>query len=126
MNPKDHMPLKDKEARAAYHKQYMQKWYAKNKKKHISYVAKNRATHRDRIAQWLSEMGKKLECSICLEDHVACMDFHHRNPEEKEFNIAHGNIYYSKEKVLKELAKCDILCSNCHRKLHYNQRTQNK
>lgn len=43
-----------------------------------------------------------------------CMDFDHRNKEEKEFTIAHKRSY-SKARILAEIAKCDVVCANCHR-----------
>jgi 5-methylcytosine-specific restriction endonuclease McrA len=46
------------------------------------------------------------------------MDFHHRNPKEKDIGIS--RLVMSKwERVKHELNKCDLLCSNCHRELHY-------
>ena len=57
-------------------------------------------------------------CSVCgYNKNVFALDFHHRNPEEKEFNLAH--ISGITKAVLDEIEKCDILCSNCHREHHY-------
>ena len=42
------------------------------------------------------------------------MDFAHRDPKEKKFNIGAG-LRRSLNKVLEEIMKCDVLCSNCHR-----------
>jgi hypothetical protein len=44
-------------------------------------------------------------------------DFHHRNPEEKEFSITAKTISF--EKLKAEADKCDLLCANCHREVHY-------
>jgi hypothetical protein len=45
------------------------------------------------------------------------------DPSEKDVNIANaiGN-GWSKKRILREIAKCLPLCSNCHRKLHYRER----
>lgn len=50
------------------------------------------------------------------------MDFHHRDPAEKNFTIG-GGAYTRKWDSLKlELDKCDLLCANCHRELHAAER----
>lgn len=63
-------------------------------------------------------------CEICgfeaNQDTIAAFDFHHLNPEEKEFTPS-DMLMLKKEKVLKELDKCQLLCSNCHRILHHRQ-----
>lgn len=63
-------------------------------------------------------------CGRCGESHPACLEFHHRDPEAKEFEI--GN-WLSRRKLKEadlraELEKCDPLCANCHRKLHWDEK----
>lgn len=57
-------------------------------------------------------------CEKCGYDKcLGALDFHHRDPNEKDFNLGEGR--YKKEEDLKaEVDKCDLLCSNCHRELH--------
>lgn len=38
---------------------------------------------------------------------------------DKEFNISNEIRNLSIENLKKEINKCVVLCSNCHRKLHY-------
>lgn len=64
--------------------------------------------------------GKR--CMDCGESDPVCLDFHHRNPDEKEFNIGHRGRYLPRAKVLAEIAKCDVVCVNCHRKRHAKER----
>lgn len=48
------------------------------------------------------------------------MEFHHRDPYEKDFTIAQLR-YTSFDKnpaVKQELDKCDLVCANCHREIH--------
>jgi hypothetical protein len=64
---------------------------------------------------WLRSL--KVSCSRCPENDPVCLDFHHR--DEKEVTVAATvKKGWSKERILVEIAKCDVLCSNCHRKLH--------
>jgi len=46
-----------------------------------------------------------------------CLDFHHKDPNEKDFTIGKYR-NKSKENLLKEIEKCVCVCSNCHRKIH--------
>lgn len=59
-------------------------------------------------------------CQHCgLEDDcVNIYDFHHTNPVKKDFEISGGKVRSSFESIKKELDKCELLCSNCHRKEH--------
>lgn len=47
---------------------------------------------------------------------VQVMDFDHR-PEAgpKRFQVSSGAFKHSRESVLAEIAKCDLVCANCHR-----------
>jgi ribosomal protein L37E len=61
-------------------------------------------------------------CSICgLKDPVeAIYDFHHKDPKVKDIGISVMRSW-TWERVVIELDKCILVCSNCHRKIHYTQ-----
>jgi hypothetical protein len=46
-------------------------------------------------------------------------DLHHRDPSQKEFTISHSFGKFSRETILREAEKCDLLCVNCHRIVHF-------
>lgn len=48
---------------------------------------------------------------------VAAMDFHHINPQDKDFNISTLKGVTLNDKVRRELDKCVLLCSRCHREV---------
>lgn len=54
-------------------------------------------------------------CKDCGEKDIRCLEFDHLDPSIKDFNISDGYLK-SKEDLVKEMSKCDILCANCHRK----------
>lgn len=56
-------------------------------------------------------------CICCAEDDPICLEFHHLNEDDKEFTIS-GNHNRALKKILEEIEKCVVLCSNCHRKVH--------
>ena len=98
---------------------YRRKHYQANRAREIERTN----ARRKEIVAWVEELKSKLSCISCGESHPGCIDFHHRDPEEKEMDISlaaqHG---WSQERILKEIEKCDVLCSNCHRKLHWIER----
>lgn len=64
----------------------------------------------------VSSFGGK--CSICGYDRCCeVLEFHHLDPSIKEFTIS-TNLNVAAEKIVDELGKCIILCSNCHREVH--------
>ncbi len=67
------------------------------------------------------------ECADCgLESDIASLyDFHHKDPEEKDFAISARGHCRSWAKVQEELDKCVMLCANCHRIRHHNENIQN-
>lgn len=62
---------------------------------------------------------KKVGCSICgYSKCMAALEFHHVNPSEKSFAISKAHSGYSLDEILKELSKCILVCSNCHKEIH--------
>lgn len=92
--------------------------YAKNPS---AYMERNKARKAESRALMV-EIKAGLKCEVCGESHPATLDFHHRDPKQKEANIGHMvNRGFSKEAILAEIAKCKVVCANCHRKLHYEE-----
>lgn len=70
------------------------------------------------------------ECQICGYDKCwRALHFHHVDPSKKEFAIFEGRPGHKKvrswEKLKIEIAKCILLCSNCHTELHDNEPKKN-
>ena len=58
------------------------------------------------------------DCSIEFPKYPYCIfDFHHIDPKEKDVDWQKLRLR-SWDKVLEELDKCILLCSNCHRIRH--------
>lgn len=53
-----------------------------------------------------------MDCGVQYPPYV--MDFDHRDPETKTLTIANV-AKHGLQKLLDEIEKCDIVCSNCHR-----------
>jgi hypothetical protein len=105
----------EKEKRAKYWRHYYSQ--TKNKKKHIKRVGNTNILVRKKF----NEFKLRLQCQECGENHIATLDFHHENKDSKSSTISalvHG--CNSWDLIMSEIKKCVVLCSNCHRKLHYN------
>jgi transposase len=54
-------------------------------------------------------------CVICGYDRCArALEFHHVDPADKRFPLAHRGLSQGIDKLRAEAAKCVLLCSNCH------------
>lgn len=61
-------------------------------------------------------------CIRCGEKDPACLDFHHRDGgTTKDGDIATLR-RFGWARLRAEIAKCDVLCANCHRKHHRDER----
>lgn len=121
-----------------------QKWYLKNKKrirsdqkkyyqdnkekikaatkdwrtKNRNAFAINRRKYRAKLKKLCNDIKIANGCAICHEKEISCLDFHHLNGDDKEDSISNMASQGRFAEMIKEIKKCIILCSNCHRKLH--------
>ena len=74
-----------------------------NKQKKREYIEFYRATH---------------PCYVCGETDPVVLQFHHVDPDQKSFVIGRAIHSYGMNRLKEEIAKCVILCANCHRRVH--------
>jgi transcription elongation factor Elf1 len=109
------MPFLDPEKRRLYKKEWNKKYYVLNRRKEMARVKKRKME----LRAWLDEYKKNLACEKCGENHIACLDFHHRDASQKDFSVGSIKEFgWGRERVLNEIEKCMVVCANCHRKLH--------
>ena len=88
-------------------------FYKQNRERLLEYQNKRYNDTLDVFQQW----KKTLKCCRCEENDVACLEFHHSDPETKENNVVRM-VSRSVKSVVKELKKCVVVCANCHRRIH--------
>lgn len=88
-----------------------------------SYLSKVREERRKK-KEWLDTF--KTECTRCGITHPAVLEFHHRDRADKDFLLSIGVAKYSLERLQSEVDKCEIICSNCHRIHHWEERERSK
>jgi len=75
--------------------------------------------HRKQLQEMLRDFKMGCKCALCPESEPCCLEFHHLDPDGKDFEIGRvASMGYSWDRILEEIAKCACVCSNCHRKLH--------
>ena len=80
----------------------------------------------DYVMNWRNRTKQKLieykggKCQMCGYDKPIwyAYDFHHRDPEQKDFTVSGKS--WSLDRLKKELDKCDLLCRNCHAEVHWD------
>ena len=65
----------------------------------------------------------KRGCEICGYNKCAeALDFHHEG-DDKVGNISHmAGHGYAISRILEEMKKCIVICANCHRELHAEEK----
>lgn len=76
-----------------------------------------------RIKESINDFKKDKQCVKCGDKRHYVLDFHHLI--DKEFDIASSiSSGKSKKRLFKEIEKCELLCANCHRELHYLEKLE--
>ena len=98
--------------------EYLKQHYKDNKQ----YYSDKSKNYKTKSKEFIWEIKCNSKCVVCGYNNPASLDFHHRDPKVKEINISYICRYgWSEERILKEIDKCDILCSNCHREFHHKE-----
>ena len=76
------------------------------------------AKRRKKVRQMaLDHLGA--QCQICGYNRcMNALDFHHKDSSTKEFGLSQDGLTRSWERVKREVEKCVLICSNCHREIH--------
>lgn len=93
------------------------KYYLKNKEEYT----KRNLEKRD-LLKAIAAKEKDVPCADCGVRYPSyVMDFDHVRGN-KVGNVAHIVSHGSEKKLLEEIAKCEVICSNCHRERTYARR----
>jgi len=74
-------------------------------------------TRRQRNHQFIWDYLSQNPCVKCGENDPVVLEFDHRDPKQKHKDLSTlTRASYSIEAISNEIAKCDVLCANCHRR----------
>ncbi len=96
------------------------KHYEKNK---AAYMARAKVWDKAtklKVLAWVLDYLLQHPCLDCGERDPIVLEFDHREGSEKSFNVSEGCTgRFSLARVIDEVAKCDVRCTNCHRRRTY-------
>lgn len=100
-------------------------YYSKNKEKQKAVVLARNQRYKEELRIWIRALKSSTPCMDCNKTFPWYVtDFDHIG-DDKKFNIstmvASG---YSKSKIQKEINKCELVCSNCHRERTFSRNGQ--
>jgi 5-methylcytosine-specific restriction endonuclease McrA len=92
-------------------------YYLRNPAPYKARAKAGRKQTRARIRLKLHEFLSSTQCLDCGIRDLAVLEFDHRDPLQKEVEIAELIRHvWSWARILAEITKCDVVCANCHRK----------
>jgi hypothetical protein len=71
--------------------------------------------NRETVREEKLRRGACMDCGLIINERtIVCIDFDHRDPQQKSFQISDmiGRVKCSV--FIEEMAKCDAVCRNCH------------
>ena len=96
--------------RAAYHREH----YQANKQRYIDAAARRRKAQLQERFIFLMAYFRSHPCVDCGENDPIVLEFDHL--QDKKFAISSGIRNRNWGDVLDEIAKCEVVCANCHRR----------
>lgn len=99
---------------------FFKNWPNKCKRCNTESVIRRRREIKRLLVQFAG--GKCVKCGY--NKCVGALEFHHKDPSQKDFGIAELMHKNALEKLKEEVKKCDLICANCHDELHYNLTNQ--
>ena len=75
---------------------------------------------RERNRSWLNTYKRENSCELCEESDFVCLDFHHLDAGDKDNQKVSYLVQNSTiDRIMEEIDRCMLVCSNCHRRIHY-------
>jgi hypothetical protein len=98
-------------------KSYRKEYYDNNREEAINYSLKRNREIKDRNSQYVWDYLKEHPCIVCGETDPVVLEFDHKDDVEKTDNVSCGVRYmWGLDKLRTEIEKCDVRCSNCHKR----------
>jgi hypothetical protein len=95
---------------SAYHREH----YLKNKQRYIDQAGRRKRAIAEVRFRYILEYFRSHPCTDCEESDPLVLEFDHVG--EKNFNVSTALRVRNWQSILEEIAKCEVVCANCHRR----------
>jgi hypothetical protein len=95
---------------------YKREHYLANRQRYVDQARIRKYVLRRERTAYLIKFFASHPCTDCGEDDPVVLDFDHVNPETKSFDVSQALPFRSWQSILEEIAKCEVVCANCHRR----------
>lgn len=92
-------------------------WFGQRHAVHAKMVS-SKHSGRVNVKYELDRLKGQQGCLVCGIRYPEVLHFHHRNPDEKLFNLSNPPRTITWEEIQAETRKCDVVCGNCHALIH--------
>lgn len=97
-------------------REYGREHYARNRPVYLAKARERKHVERPRIRAWIDGYLRQHPCVDCGCSEMAVLDFDHRDRSQKDLTVAALARLGTWSRLLREIAKCDVRCANCHRR----------
>jgi hypothetical protein len=105
--------------------EYQRRHYLANKALYKARARRNSELYRIRNMRFVNRYKVFCGCQQCgYKEHYIALDLHHTDKKDKTIAEMCTDAV-SMRRLKKEIRKCVVLCSNCHRVTHFKQRENN-
>jgi hypothetical protein len=92
-------------------------YYLRDPATYKARAAANNKLAKARNRETIRELLRNAECLDCGLREFAVLEFDHREPRDKRDDVSTlVGQYLCWSTIAKEIAKCDVVCANCHRR----------
>jgi hypothetical protein len=89
-------------------------YYADNREEHIAEIKRRNAKLLKRNQKWLIKYLLRHPCVDCDEANILVLEFDHLRDKKEQLSKLIRRVV-SVDRLKEEIAKCEVVCANCHR-----------
>jgi hypothetical protein len=93
---------------------YKREHYLANRQRYVDQARARKQALAPERTTYLIEYFRTHPCVDCGEPDAIVLEFDHLR--DKSFEVAQALPYRSWQSILDEIAKCEVVCANCHRR----------